>query len=293
MKMLVIGANGFVGRGVAEAARAQHHEVVEAYRQSNDVPLDLLDLSSIVSAIRAHRPEAIINAAGIIPPGNVQQNPTLSTNLIRAIHESGHMPKRIIIPGSAAEYGVVDPSNLPVSEDLPANPTNDYGKSKAEETATALQLGAEYSLPVVVARIFNPIGPNMQPRFLTSRLLSQIEECRQGKRQDIEIGRHDACRDYVDIRDLGTAIIAIATGSPHHTVYNIGSGKKTSNGELTDLLVQYSQLASTPCIIETQDQPEPPAASQADISRLREDFGWNPDYSLEQTVKDIVDGARQ
>jgi nucleoside-diphosphate-sugar epimerase len=176
---------------------------------------------------------------------------------------------------------------------MPAHPTNDYGKSKAEETTTALRLGAEYGLPVVVARIFNPIGPNMQSRFLTSRLLAQIDECRQGKRQNIEIGRRDACRDYLDVRDLGAAVVAIAAGDPRCTVYNVGSGRKTSNGELADLFVQYSQISPVPSIIETQDQPEPPVASQADISRLQEDFGWTPRYSLEQTVKDVINDARQ
>jgi len=293
MKILVIGANGFVGHGVAEAARAQQHEVVEGYRQSNDASIDLLDPSSIVLAIRAHRPEAIINAAGIIPPGNVQQNPTLSANLVRAIHESGHKPKQIIVSGSAAEYGIVEPTDLPVNEDMPTYPTNDYGKSKVQETAMALRLGVEYGLSVVVARIFNPIGPNMQSRFLTARLLAQIDECRQGKRQNIEIGRRDACRDYLDVRDLGTAVVAIAAGDPRCTVYNVGSGRKTSNGELADMFVQYSQISPVPSIIETQDQPEPPVASQADISRLQEDFGWTPRYSLEQTVKDIIDDARQ
>ncbi|HEU4966002.1 MAG TPA: NAD(P)-dependent oxidoreductase [Candidatus Saccharimonadales bacterium] len=293
MKLLIIGANGFVGRGVSEAARGQGHEVFETYRQSADIPIDLSHPESIVSVMRSVRPDVVINAAGVLPPGDVRQNPAFSANMIRAIHESGHIPKQIIVSGSAAEYGVVDAANLPVNEDLPAHPTNDYGKSKAEETTIALQLGAEYGLSVVVARIFNPIGPNMQARFLTSRLLAQIDECRRGKRQNIEIGRRDACRDYLDVRDLGAAIVAIAAGNPQYTVYNVGSGRKMSNGELADLLVQYSQISPVPSIIETQDQPEPPAASQADISRLQEDFGWRPEYSLEQTVKDIINDARQ
>jgi len=292
MKLLVIGANGFVGRGVSKAAKERGYQVFDAYRQSADMPIDLSNPPSITSAVRAVYPDVVINAAGILPPGDVRQNPMFSTNIMRAIHESGHTPKRIIISGSAAEYGVVDPANLPVSEDLPTNPTNDYGKSKAEETAMTLRLGAEYGLPVVVARIFNPIGPNMQPRFLTSRLLAQIEECRHGKRQDIEIGSRDAYRDYLDVRDLGAAVVAIAAGDPRCAVYNVGSGRKTSNGELADLFVQYSQISPVPSIIETQDQPEPPVASQADISRLQEDFGWTPRYSLEQTVKDIINDAR-
>lgn len=292
MKVLVIGGNGFIGRHVVAEARNQGHDVVAAYRQSAEFPIDLLDESSIALVLATARPEAIFSAAGVLS-GNVHQNPLFTANLLRAVRSSKGHVGRIVISGSAAEYGLIHSKDLPVKETLPVNPVTDYGKSKAEETSLALELGREWGLPVTVARIFNPIGRGMQPRFLTSRILQQVQECTAGTRSHLEIGRRDARRDYIDVRDLSRAIVALLAGGPTHDIYNVGSGRVATNGQLLDLFVQHSHLPTKPAIIETQAHPEPAVASQADITRLRQDFGWQPLYSLEETVKDIINDTRR
>ena len=293
MKILILGADGFVGSHVVKALLG--HEV---YRATCDVPadahecqLDLTDKTSIVGALQNVQPEVIINCAGIVRADNdFSLNYQFTKNLLEAVVEAGLQPKRIIISGSAAEYGVVD--SLPVPETAPTRAEAGYGLTKAQEVAFALQFAKEHQLPLVVARIFNPLGTGMQDRFLVPALLRQLEEYKAGSRRQLEVGRKDAQRDYLHIDDLAEAIRLLVEGEPKETVYNIGSGQSTSNGELVELVLKNSKLDQQPEVVETSDTPEPRTASQADITRLKIEFGWACQRSIEQAIKEIVDEKR-
>lgn len=287
MKVLVVGAEGFVGRAVADWL-ATEHEVVRASRRpvTNGVQLDLLDPASIEQVLRTVSPEVIINCAGIIKDGDVSQNSLFTTNLLQAVVATQLQPKRIIICGSAAEYGTV--SQLPVAETAPLNADSGYGLSKQQEVAQALDFAAQHKLPLVVVRIFNAIGPDMRPGFLISNLLQQIQEVRGGQRSQLEVNHLDSRRDYINVRDLAAAFAAIVNGKPKQQIYNAGSGVSTSNAELIELLLKNSKLTTRPEIVETASAPETHGASQADISRLQQEFGWQPQHTLETTIQEIM-----
>lgn len=293
MKILVIGAAGFVGNNVAQGLE-DRHEVYRASRKpetKDNIYIDLLKPETILAALQNVQPDVIIQCAGIVE--NIEaasENPVFTGNLLDQVVALGTKPK-IIISGSAAEYGLVDPEHIPVSEDTPLKATSIYGLSKIEETKLALKARAEHGLTVVVARIFNPIGVGMQPKFLTSRIMQQIKEIKSGERQAIEVSRLDSKRDYIDVHDLAAAFRALVEGTPEQEAYNIGSGKATTNGELIDLFLAGAELPAQPNIVETMEQPEPLVATQADITRLQQEFGWSPSVTLEVTVKEIVDAA--
>lgn len=294
MKVLVIGSEGFVGRNVAAAFDEAEHEVYRASRSSEDLPVDLSDQASIAQILESVRPDVVVNAAGIVGASdNVMDNVTFTANLLRQIAASRHPVKRVIISGSAAEYGTVDPQDLPVDEDTPVKAQSGYALSKAQEIQQALSFATEHGLPVTVARIFNPIGPGMHSRFLVPRILQQIEDVRSGMAEVIAVSRLDSERDYLDVRDLGRAIVMLAEGNPKRPVYNIGSGRATSNGELIDLMLRGSGLGTRPQVVETMPDPEPPVASQADITQIEQEFGWSPTRPLSETIGDIIDEARR
>lgn len=288
MRVLVVGSEGFIGRNTMHAF-AEAHEVYGASRNSANLPIDLLDRNSIDDILDKVKPDVIFNAAGIVGASDhVMDNVTFTANLLRSVTASGIPVKRIIITGSAAEYGVVDKKNIPVREDTPINADGGYALSKAEEVRIALKIAKDHNLPVAIARVFNPLGPGMHPRFLTSRILEQIAEIRQGQRDVIEVSRLDSRRDYVDVRDVGRAVVALAEHDLHEQIYNVGSGKSTSNGELIDFMVRRSKLESVPRVIETLEQREPLVAIQADIARIEHECGWEPRYKIEETIEGII-----
>lgn len=295
MRVLVIGSDGFVGSNVLAAFGAEH-EVFGANRRpkaaKKDVSIDLSSKETIGKALAAVRPDVVINCAGIVDnSAAAEQNPIFTSNLLVAIKESGLDIKKVIISGSAAEYGVVDKSNIPVKETAPLNANNGYGLSKLKETTLALEFGKNSKIQIVIARIFNPIGVGMHERFMIPRIISQVNEFKNGQREALEVSRLDSKRDYVNIKDVAQAVKAIAEGEAKHSVYNIGSGKSTSNEELVRAIISVSGLPKAPHIKETSETEEPLVAIQADISLIKSDLGWEPMHTFQETVEEIIHDA--
>jgi nucleoside-diphosphate-sugar epimerase len=295
VKILVIGANGFVGRNVSLVLSAKH-DIHEAVRQLEKgyYSVDLLDKDSIDKLLNEVKPDVVINNAGVVENSEkAMQNVAFTQNLLEVAAASELEFKRIIISGSAAVYGLVAPENIPVSETAPLNASAGYGLSKLEEEKIALDLGIKFNLPVVVVRIFNPIGAGMHERFLVPKIISQVNDFQSGVKDAIEVNRLDSERDYINVKDVASAIQAIVEGDPAETIYNVGSGKATSNGELIELILHSSNIAIRPKIVEANPEPEALVAIQADISRLSSEFGWKPINSIEDTIKEIIDAARK
>jgi nucleoside-diphosphate-sugar epimerase len=295
MKVLVIGADGFVGRNVLKAVQEDPNlEVVSASRKSNtDYTIDLLNQESVHTVLNEVNPDVIVNCAGVVLNNeDSYKNGVFCKNIFESIIAAGKPYPRVIITGSAAEYGVVEDVNNSVHEDTPLNATSDYGKSKTEEVLLAQKYAKEYGIDVIVARIFNPIGPGMGEKFLLSSLRRQLEAFQRGEVSDINLSRLDSRRDYVDIRDIASAMhtFIVSTRKDHHVVQNVGSGKLTTNGELIDALLDKVEHTEKPTIIETRDTPEPTYAAKADIRRIEAEFGWKPQYDLSTTMEDIIRG---
>ncbi len=289
MNVLVTGADGFIGRGVT-AALVNHtvwRSTIGEPTSDLGCQIDLSDRGSVAKALERSRPDAIINCAGIVTNDDkAKLNVSFTDNLLEAVIKSRLPLKRIIVIGSASEYGIVN--HLPVSEEAPLRPNTTYGRSKMEETSLALKLGREYGLPVIVARLFNLIGPGMHPRMLIPNIVTQIEQMRKRERDSLEVARLDAKRDYVHVADVATAFRVILEHEPSDTVYNIGSRRATSNAELVDLILDECKLLDKPKVIETAKDPGPTYASQADISRITSQLGWKPSHSLAESIREIV-----
>lgn len=296
MKVLVIGADGFVGGNVyRELLTDSTLEVVSAGRNSQvDIVVDLLDRDSVLNMLKESNPDVVINCAGIVANNETaNMNVRFCENIFEAIIAHRQPYPHVVITGSASEYGIVEGVN-PVNEDDDLNGSNDYAQSKINEVKTAQNYAKEHGIGLTVARVFNPIGPGMGEKFLISSLLCQIQAIKAGEQDDISVSRLDSMRDYIDIRDVARAYHAIVLrGNEEPIVVNVGSGKSTTNGELIDRLLDLVELNNKPTIIETQSEPEPNYAACADISRIKAVFGWEPSYELSTSMEDIVNGQSE
>ena len=294
MKILVFGASGFIGKRVFEALSSVY-EVYSGDRTSNgeekSLVVDLLDRDSVVELLEKVRPEVIINCAGSVENSEkaLSINPIITLNIIQAIVFTKLSVKKVITSGSAGEYGIVA-SEGPVSEETPLMGTTFYARSKVLESSVALALSEAYGVPLVVARIFNPIGIGMHPRFLLPNLIKQVGEVKTGQRKSIELSRLDAKRDYINVLDIAAAIKLLVENDCPNRVYNIGSGNPISNKQLVEGI--FSELGVSMkglSLVETSDSPEPNYAVHANISKMIGDFGWKPKYSISETIKQVAD----
>lgn len=293
MKVLVIGADGFVGQNVTKVIKADRKlEVITASRSgATDFFVDLLDRASIKGVMGSQRPDVIVNCAGIV--ANTEEafkNVEFTKNLLKEILSIGKPYAKLIISGSAAVYGVVKSGS--VNEDAPVGGISNYAKSKIEEERVALEYSEKYGIKLTIARIFNPIGPGMGEKFLLTSLLRQINDVRSGVANSISLSRLDTKRDYIDVRDIASAVHALVVGADEttHKILNVGSGHATSNGELLEALLSHIGLNEKPTIIEIQKHPEPHYADCADTTRIQAEFNWKPEYDLNTTTGDIIDG---
>jgi nucleoside-diphosphate-sugar epimerase len=244
-RALVTGAGGTLGRAlVAHLTAAVDWQVVATGRAFAKPDIEHLDVTcreSVVRAIAAAQPDVIFHLAASFSDDldkAYDVNVRGIRNLLAALATTTGTA-RLLVMGSAAEYGLVRPEDNPITEDQALRPMTVYGLTKAWQTQLGL-LHASQGADVVVARLFNLCADGMTERLFVGRVERQIAELLAGARARIEVGSLDAVRDYVSVADAVEQLLAIANcGSAGH-VYNVGSGIPIKmRGLLSGMLAEH------------------------------------------------------
>ena len=284
MRLLIIGAGGYIGAHVRGQALTAGLEVATAGRS----PLDSLpghahaDLAEdspaeIAALIDAVAPDAVVNCTGATagdPAQLLAANVTSVYNLAKAML-TAKSPARLVHLGSAAEYGAGTPG-VPVTEQAVPRPIALYGTTKLAGTQL-VDLAAAAGLDAVVLRVFNPVGPGAPAASLPGRLAGQLRRAlRDGG--DVHLGPLHAVRDFIDVRDVADAIVAAATvPALRHRVLNIGSGHAVPARALVNQLLAITGWTGG-VHEDSGGSPRTPDVSwqEADITCAIEDLGWKP-----------------
>jgi nucleoside-diphosphate-sugar epimerase len=298
---LVTGATGFVGRHVLDVLKTDRQggpgdsdQVIALGRRRPDgcpadafVAADLTEADRLRAAIEPIAPDVVIHTAGRTPPASDQE--LYHTNFWATIHLLGALrglkrPVRVVLSGSAAELGLVDDSHLPVDESHACNPASAYGRSKW--LATQAGRSERSPLEVVVARVFNPIGPGTPTNQALGRFADLL--CKPGADPvELIVGDLDARRDFIDVRDVATAMIALATHGEIGSVYNVGTGRSHRVGDGLDRLIHLSGRSARVSVDPVLKNKRGPSDSRADITRITDHTGWNPVISWDRSLDDL------
>jgi GDP-4-dehydro-6-deoxy-D-mannose reductase len=169
-------------------------------------------------------------------------------------------------------------------EDDPMRPISAYAATKLGTEICAGQFARLNHLPLVVARPWPHTGPYQQPRRLFTDWLAAL---RRGERE-VRFGDPDAVRDYLDVRDVVAAYIALLEQPVPGGPYNIASGRGRTFREMFQLLAETvgvdAQLVPAPERRRGWDEQY----SVGDPGRLRQETGWAPHYDLGHTLRDMV-----
>jgi nucleoside-diphosphate-sugar epimerase len=298
---LLTGASGFLGRSlvrllreqigpdrVVEAGRdARHHDPRAAFRR-----VDLLDPESLTALILELAPAVVYHLAGKTPPGEpsefYRQNTLATVHLLDALRELDR-PCRVVLVGSAAELGPVPAESLPVDEQYRCRPSGPYGLSKW--LATSAGLAARPPLDVVVARVFNPIGPGLPASQALGRFADEL--ARESGPIHLEVGDLEACRDFVDSRDVARALVALGSRGRPGQIYNVGTGRSHRVGDGLDRLIALSGREVSVEADPARTRSPGPSDSRADIALIAREAGWAPEIPWERSVADLWEDARE
>jgi nucleoside-diphosphate-sugar epimerase len=297
---LITGASGFLGHHLLSALFLEGSgkgEVIAAGRKCPEgCPIesfrrvDLVDDRVLKRVVAEVAPSLVFHLAGKTPPGDPDDFYGLNTlatvrllDILRALDRRC----RVVLVGSAAELGPVPVADLPIGEDYPCRPVDAYGLSKW--LATAAGLAARPPLEVVVARVFNPIGPGLP----TSQALGRfaIELARGTGPISLQVGDLEARRDFIDVRDVARALIALASGGRPGRIYNVGTGRSHRVGDGLDALIALSGRDVQVDADATLARMRGPADSRADVGRIAGEIGWSAAISWEESLKDLWDDA--
>ncbi|MDT0265479.1 NAD-dependent epimerase/dehydratase family protein [Streptomyces sp. DSM 44915] len=309
MRVLLLGANGYLGRFVADRLLADPAVQLTALGRGDDADVRF-DLSTgspgaLTRFLDAVHPGVVINCAGAIrgTASELTRHNTVATaTLCESLRRSG-CRARLVQVGCAAEYGPSQHGSS-IAEDAVARPGGPYGVSKL--AATELVLGS--GLDAIVLRVFSPTGPGTPAGSPLGRLADSLRRAMQHGDSELKLGGLGVQRDFVDVRDVARAVHA-ATLSAAQGVVNIGTGHAVRLREAAAALARISGFGGT--LLELEGPPVPrqatgavdglggaaaPAApypdgcggwQQADVRTARDRLGWRARIGFEESLADI------
>ena len=247
-KVLMIGSNGALGSALVRALKKNEGAYSFFLTSRNPLDqiteqLDIQDSPSLKRLIIKLMPDFIFNLA-VNFSSNIESaidiNVRSSASLLEIVKEN--TPNcRVLLMGSAAEYGAVTPADNPVAESQPLNPVSVYGLTKSLQTQL-VSYYAQLGVNVSVCRIFNLDGPGISESLFVGRLQKEVQEVLSGRKLHIELGSLDSIRDYINIEQAAQQIIDIALKGEAGEIYNVASGIPVKISELLERYLTDNNL---------------------------------------------------
>ncbi|NMR29818.1 UDP-glucose 4-epimerase GalE [Crystallibacter degradans] len=323
MKILVTGGTGYIGSHTTLALLEAGHDVVvvdnlansseESLRRVQELAgrkvafhkADLLDEVRLGEVFDAARVDAVIHFAGLKAVGESVDQPLHyyhnnvggTLNLLRTME--AHNVRTIVFSSSATVYGNSD--EVPLTEKMPLDATNPYGRTKEQIEDILSDLGAsDDRWHVALLRYFNPVGAHQSGRIgedptgVPNNLLPFVAQVAVGRRDKVRVFGSDyptpdgtGVRDYIHVMDLASGHLAaldFIAGRPGVRRWNLGTGRGSS---VLEVLSAFGKAAGFEIPYELTDRrPGDAAISYADASAALAELGWSAHRTLETMCED-------
>lgn len=289
-RILLTGANGFVGRQVLAALPndIELHFVSRSGKGTgagNWHKADLRNPEAAAQLVHHIKPTHLTHLAWNTERGafwhaedNLQWRDA-GIAMVRAFAESGG--QRLVITGTGAEYDA--DATSPISENIAAlNPATLYGKAKRDLFLAASEIATAYNMSFAWPRIFNAYGAGepagrLVPSIINALLQEKVAKCSSGVQR----------RDFVDSRDLGNAIAALIFCDISGSI-NLGSGNQTTIGDIASMI---GHLMERPKLIELGALPDRKGEPQIhipDLTRMRDELKYKPKINYKSGLQDAI-----
>lgn len=306
-KILVTGADGFIGSHLVEALLAQGAKVkaLSYYNSFNywgwleDIKPNA-SLEIVSGDVRdpnfcneiTKDTDIIFHLAALIaipysyvaPDSYVDTNVRGTLNICQAAMRN--KCSRIIHTSTSEVYGTAQ--YVPIDEKHPLQPQSPYSASKIGADAMAMSFYNAFNLPLITARPFNTYGPRQSARAVIPTIISQIA----GGKKEIEIGDTIPTRDFNFVKDTcdGFIQLALCDEAIGQTV-NIGSNTEISVGDLFEKIKQLMKSDVKFIVDQNRKRPEKSEVFRlvCDNSKIRSLTGYQPKHSLDEGLKQTIE----
>lgn len=315
-KVLITGINGSGASYLAEYIIKNHpnceiHGITRWHSTSTSKNLakitekvsihecDLNDLSSILSVLKAVKPDYVFHVAShanvrtsfIYPLAVLQNNIMGTANLFEAIRAVGINP-RIQLCSTSEVYGQVNPKNVPIHEDCPMNPMSPYAVSKTTQDHLGKMYFEAYGMQIIRTRMFTYLNPRRDDLFMTAFAM-QVARIEAGLQKELLHGNLGSIRTFVDIRDAMEAYwIAIEKCVPGEA-YNIGGTVSMTVGEFLEILKQNAACPIPSRLNPNLLRPVDVTLQIPDTSKFTAQTGWKPRYTFEESIAFLLEYCRK
>lgn len=315
MNILVTGGAGYIGSHTVHQLTEQGHTIVvydnltkghAAAVTSRAILVvgDIRDRELLTQTIQENKIQAVIHFAADSLVGESMEQPAkyYQNNVVATLCLLETMiacdVKRLVFSSTAAVYG--EPQQWPITEDMPTQPTNVYGRTKLIIEGMLADFARAYGLTYVSLRYFNAagavpgglIGEDHTPE---SHLIPLVIKTALGQRQSIDVYGTDyqtvdgtCIRDYIHVLDLAQAhVLAVShlLEGGNSRVYNLGTEQGFS---VRTVINQVKAITGVDFNVrEVGRRAGDPAVLVASSQRIRSELGWNPRHSdLDNIIQD-------
>ena len=253
MNIVITGAGGFLGQHLINYLYKILSEDFSIFNlSSKKIPNcknykidDITDIEQINLAISSIKPDYLFHLAGTsdnsLDDDSIKSvNIIFANNLLSSLEKNNlHNHTKIIIVGSSAEYGHINPNDLPINEDLKPKPESIYGKTKYEQTLNSI-LWQQSHRKLVVVRPFNIIGENIPKNLAIGNFYSQIQLIPY--EGILKTGNLNIKRDFIDVYDVVCIMWKLINNNKAYgEVVNICTGTPSLLIDLVNQMISLSE----------------------------------------------------
>jgi len=304
-KVLVTGADGFIGSHLTEALVADGHDVrafvlynsfnswgwldhsPEDVRGKLDIFTgDVRDSHGVRTAMEGC--DTVLHLAALIsipysyhsPAAYVDTNVKGTLNVVQAAQDLG--VKRVVVTSTSEVYGTAQ--FVPITEEHPLQGQSPYSASKIGADQIALSFHRAFGTPVSVIRPFNTYGPRQSARAVIPTIITQI----LAGKKEIKLGSLHPTRDFNYVSDTAAGFIAMANSQAAvGEVINVSSDFEVTIGDTVEMI---KEIMNADVDIITDDQRLRPDASEVERlwganAKVKELTGWTPEHGGREGFK--------
>ena len=303
---LITGGAGFIGSNLCEAILSMGHRVrvldnlstgyaenIAGFRSNPKFEFiegDIRD-ADICNHVCDSVDYVLHHAAAVSVPESIEKPVDYTlTNIMGTVNmmeaAAKNSVKKFVYASSSAVYG--DDETMPKREEIVGNRLSTYAVTKFAAEEYAHQYTMHYGLDCYGMRYFNVYGRRQDPNGAYAAVIPKFIECLLRDEPPTIHGDGEQSRDFVYVEDVVQANL-LACVAPHEAAgeaYNVASGKRSSLNEMYTVLSKLLGKDLKP--IFRSERKGDIRHSGADISKIRENLGYEPEYDFENGIKEAI-----